>query len=984
MLSRPQNALLRYGVPVAIVLSTAIVKLLLQEVAGADSSPFLLFFGAILASALYGGMAAGVLATALAALFAHAVFLASPAAPALQPLVPHDGPEVLQIGLFLLEGLAISAVSAALQGARRGAEARELDAQNQEEALRATEERYRLLVDNVQDYAILMLDADGRIVSWNPGAERAYGYTAEEIVGRHYSVFHQEADRVMGLPEIEFDIVLREERVESVGWRLRKDGTRFWASVLMTALRDLRGELRGFSKMTRDITERKRAEDERTALLAREQAARGRAEASERYHRLLSETIPQIVWTARPDGYVDYFNQRWSDYTGHTVEETRGWAWQAVLHPDDRAGAVARWRQAIRTGEVYEAECRFRRAADGTARWHLVRALPVRDLDGNVIQWFGTCTDIDERKRAEQASRFLAEATSALSSSLDEEQALARVARLAVPRMGDWCLVDLAEEGGERRRVAAVHADPARQELVEDLELGAPAGAPETRGIARVLGSGEPDLAEDLPEAELAGLAPDAGQLARLRALSVRSYVCVALRARGRTLGALTLGSGEPGRRFAFGDLVAVEELARRAALALDNARLFREAQRSNRVKDEFLSTLSHELRTPMTSILGWTQMLRTGELDPATAERGLDVIHRSARQQAQLIEDLLDISRIITGKLRLEMHPVELTSAIEAAVHALQPAAEAREIRLETQLEAAAPVHGDPDRLQQVVWNVLSNAIKFTPPGGRVEVRLERSGSQVRIVVSDTGKGIDPAFLPYVFNRFSQADGSTTRSHGGLGLGLAIVRHLVELHGGTVHAHSDGEDRGSVFTVALPVRAVHAGEPEERGEVGPVAAAGHLAAPGHTDVLAGVRMLVVDDEPEGRDLLSTVLRWYGAEVTAVGSASEALAELGRGPQDVLVSDIGMPDKDGYALIREIRALEPERGGRIPAAAVTAYAADEDRSRVLASGFQIHVTKPVEPDALAKAVARLARRDSSAIPAPSPEGSALPACRDGH
>jgi PAS domain S-box-containing protein len=384
-------------------------------------------------------------------------------------------------------------------------------------------------------------------------------------------------------------------------------------------------------------------------------------------------------------------------------------------------------------------------------------------------------------------------------------------------------------------------------------------------------------------------------------------------------------------------------------------------AERANHLKDEFLATLSHELRTPLTSIVGWAEMLGNSKLDPVTSLRAIEIIRRNARMQVQMVDDLLDVSRIITGKLRLMVQPVDLGTTIIAAVDGLRPAAEAREIRVQLQLDApAGHVSGDPDRLQQVAWNLISNAIKFTPPGGRVLVRLERVESLVEVTVSDTGIGIAPEFLPHVFDRFRQADATTTRAFSGLGLGLAIVRQLVELHGGTVRVASEGEGLGSTFTVSLPLAVVRSAVSDMGSGQPPEFNLPEIKCPPE---LNGLRVLVVDDEADTCQLLQVILEGCGAQVKTASSAAAALEAVAEEVFDVLISDIGMPDEDGYSLIAKVRALGKERGGKVPAAALTAYVGEEDRIRVLQSGFQIHVPKPISPNELIAVVANLAGRN---------------------
>ncbi|NEQ28179.1 MAG: response regulator, partial [Microcoleus sp. SIO2G3] len=382
------------------------------------------------------------------------------------------------------------------------------------------------------------------------------------------------------------------------------------------------------------------------------------------------------------------------------------------------------------------------------------------------------------------------------------------------------------------------------------------------------------------------------------------------------------------------------------------------------RAKDEFLSVLSHELRNPLNAMIGWAQLLRERQLDQTRTNHALEAIERSARTQAQLIEDILDVSRITTGKFRLNARLIDLAPVVGAAIEVVHLAADAKNIRIESRLSAQPEkVLGDPTRLQQVVWNLLSNAIKFTPAGGSISVQLEYANRQAQIQISDTGCGISAEFLPYIFDRFRQADGSRTRSNSGLGLGLSIVRHLVELHGGTVEAESSGVGQGATFTVRLPLQTVLEATPLDAAEPADLSDALEQLT-GEVPSLTGLCVLVVDDEPGMRELFTAMLEKYGVEVTAIASANEAIATLSANPQkyDVLISDIGMPAGDGYALIRQIRSLSAESGGQIPAAALTAYARDEDHRESIAAGFQLHLTKPVEAEQLAWAVATLSRR----------------------
>lgn len=412
-----------------------------------------------------------------------------------------------------------------------------------------------------------------------------------------------------------------------------------------------------------------------------------------------------------------------------------------------------------------------------------------------------------------------------------------------------------------------------------------------------------------------------------------------------------------------LGHVGTLEDITERKQAEVAQTQFIREhearqqAEAANRLKDEFLATLSHELRTPLNSMLGWARLLRSRRYDEKTTVRALETIERNAKSQAQLIEDILDVSRITQGKLRLYLNPVNLASVLEAAINGVRPAAEAKGIQLEFVLNPLMDlVLADSNRLQQVIWNLLSNAIKFTPAGGKVEVRCLHTGTHAEIRVIDTGIGISPDFLPYVFDRFRQADGTTTRSHGGLGLGLAIVRHLVKLHGGTVEVYSDGEGQGAMFSVKLLFADSYQKTSDFQHQQSPE---GNGVAIANKPSLAGLQVLVVDDDPDTRDFLTTVLEQQGAKVTAVTSASEALESLQKLIPDILVSDIGMPGEDGYGLIRKVRALQAEQGGKIPAIALTAYASAEERTRVLSAGFQMHLPKPVEPAELITIVASM-------------------------
>lgn len=706
-----------------------------------------------------------------------------------------------------------------------------------EEQLRLSEQRFHHLVDAVIDYAIFMLDPAGHVSTWNSGAHRVKGYTGDEIIGRHFSVFYTPEDRAAGRPDQILAAVLRDGRYEDESWRVRNDGTHFWANVVITALRDERGTLLGFAKVTRDLTARREAAELERKLM-REQTAREVAEA---------------------------------------------------------AGAAER---SLR----------------------------------------------DRERRERRHSQYLADATAALGSSLRFDEMLSLLAGVLVPDLADWCGVHLVEGDGLRDVSPAPASETARA-LASDYRRRFGSGAPGDALTALL--QGERAQLHD----HLAGTG-DPGTVAG-------AVLLAPIRIRNRALGTLGLVSSAPGC-YRPAEITLAEELGRRAGIALENAQLYTAAQNAanlaeeaSRAKDEFLATVSHELRTPLNAVLGWATILRQRVTDPSLI-KPIEVIHRNAQAQASIIDDILDVSSVVTGKFRIETKPTDLVTIVRDALEVVRPSSVAKQIELLFEpASETCPLVADAERLQQVVWNLLSNAVKFTSSGGSVRLTLKRKAATVVLTVTDTGRGIDPAFLPDVFDRFKQGDSSIRRRLGGLGLGLALVRHISELHGGHVSAASEGVGQGATFTIVLPIRSV---VPVESGAVEPERA----VAASNAKVLSGVRVLIVDDEPDARDLVATVLSEAGALVHVAGSAAEGFSAFKRFRPEVLVSDIGMPGADGYALMERIRALTSAEGGRIASLALTAFAREEDRTQAIRSGFTTHVGKPVNPDALTAAVANLA------------------------
>ena len=811
-----------------------------------------------------------------------------------------------------------------------------------DEQIGRTQERYELIARATND---VIWDWDLRTdrLEWNEAISVTFGHDLQSIpqhVDWWYEHVHPEdRERVVGGIHAAIEAGASSWTDE---YRFaRADGT--YATVLDRGYiaRDRDGRPVRMIGAMLDLTERKKAEADLRARDLR--------------YRSLVESSTQIVWTTNARGEIEDMPV-WRAITGQTLEEVRGAGWLNAIHPEDRERTRETWERAYHSRTIYDAEYRIR-LRDGSYRWFAARGIPVIDEDGTLREWVGTCGDIDERKRAESALTFLADASAVLATSLDLETTLRRIAALAVPRLADWCVVDMRTEGGYER-LAAEHRHPDKRSLARELWERYPPRPDRRDVVAEVLQSGEPVLLHSVSDDVLEASAHDAEHLHILRTLGLRSAMTVPLTVGGGApIGAITFVTAESGRAYTAGDLAVADDLARRAALAIENARLYRAAQEANRAKDEFLATLSHELRTPLTAILGWSRILADDPGERELLVQGLETIHRSAVAQARLIDDVLDVSRIISGKLRLEMQGVDLPAVVNASAEAVAPAAQAKDILLRVTHEAPGlVVFADANRLQQVVWNLLANAIKFTPPGGRVEARTHAGTDVAVITVSDTGQGIAPEFLPHVFEPFRQAESSTTRVHGGLGLGLAIVRYLVESHGGRVSAFSEGAGRGAQFTIELPLR-----QPADRfpAEEPSGWSAPRAATAGESyGVLAGVRVLFVDDQQDTREFAAFALHRAGAAVMTAGSVDEAFSLFRSQPFDVVVSDIAMPDRDGYDLIAAIRN---ELRSGVPAMAVTAFGRPDDVDRARRAGFDACLRKPLEPRELVRAVADLVR-----------------------
>ena len=568
----------------------------------------------------------------------------------------------------------------------------------------------------------------------------------------------------------------------------------------------------------------------------------------------------------------------------------------------------------------------------------------------------------DEQVASEKSNRsFLMEAGQLLSSSLDYRSTLARLTQLVVPRLADWCAIHLSGVSVDEMPIA--HVNPAKVEVLRSIYKNYPLPESSELNARTVMGKAEAVRVHSLPPGLFESVARSPEHLALLRDIGSCSWMMVPLRVQDNVFGAITFVYSESGRHYEQADLTLAEELARRAAVAIDNARLYRRAQEersrveaATRAKDEFVAMVSHELRTPMNAILGWLQLFRRGTLDAEKQARALEIVERNAHAQKQLINDLLDISEVLTGKLRINPSQVDLSQVVEMAIEGVRPAADAKNIHIEAELERASTImRADGERLQQVVWNLLSNAVKFTPKHGQVTVRLRKVESDLELTVKDSGEGIAPEFLPHMFEMFRQSDGSITRPHGGMGLGLSITKHLVELHGGRIEGHSDGKGRGASFTVRLPVSPLVSATVGVKKMPTNPPAANQARAP----QLEGLRALLVEDDVDAQELLTLVLSEAGGEVRTAASADEARRILDKYEPHIIISDIGLNDEDGYAFIRSIRTSPSEARKDIPALALTAFAADKDRTDALVAGFNAHLAKPADAGTLIATILEL-------------------------
>lgn len=972
-----------------------------------------------------------------------------------------------------------------------------------------SEQRFRTMADSAP-VLLWVADETGKTIYFNQGWLDFTGRAAAAELGEGWieGVHPEDRDRLAAL----YGAARAARQKFETEFRLRRhDGQYRWVmnSGAPRFLPD--GTYAGYVGLCIDITERRQAEQERAGLLAREQAARAAAEqakvsaeASEQRYRFLAESIPQQVWTAWPDGRLDYISRTGLLYFGLEADELLGAEWLEVVHPEDVQSCLARWERSIATGEDYEIEFRLRRF-DDAYRWHLGRAIAQRDAEGRIIRWFGTNTDIDDQKRNQESIRFLAEASVALASSLDYETTLAAVARLAVPQIGDWCAVDMQAPDWSLKRVAVEHIDAAKVALAEELHRRYPPRESDQAGVMNVLRTCQSELYTTVSDELIEAATYDADHAQIVQSLGLRSAIIVPLLSRGHALGAITLVTSASGRVYGPDDLALAEDLARRAATAVDNALLYRQAQEASRAKDEanalldtllekapvgfafidralrfvrvneklaeingvaaashigktfhevlpdmdalvehnlqrvlqsgeailnvettartpasaeetrnffvsyypvrasggellgvgtvvveiselkrfeqelreaknsaeaanaakdqFLAVLSHELRTPLTPVLSTVQAMESEPGLTPDLRSSIEMIKRNVELEARLIDDLLDLTRIARGKLELSTQTVDAHQSLADAIDIVRDEIGGKGLTLQTELAAKRHyVRADSARLQQVFWNLIKNAVKFTPPGGKIWIRSQNIAEQpepidadgngrhavgstsrggirdatcrLRVEVRDTGIGIEPQVLPRIFDAFEQGERSITRRFGGLGLGLAISKALIDMQGGRLTADSAGKGLGAVFVVELDAVEAPAPHPHESRQPAPA-----------SQQPSALRILLVDDHEDTARAMGRLLQRLGHRITIAHSVGEALDAFEREGADLLISDIGLPDGSGLELMRQIH--HSDAGRRVRGIALSGFGMEEDVRKSKEAGFFFHLTKPI-------------------------------------
>ncbi|MES2962670.1 MAG: PAS domain-containing protein [Bdellovibrionota bacterium] len=946
--------------------------------------PFSLFFIAVIFCSWFGGFISGLTATLLGI---AAFFFTSRGDEAAQSAAGL----AIRIAIYAIDGILVSGVCALLQDQFR--RSRNLDATAMEARLKSStsEERFKTLFENIPQI-IFVTDADGTMSQYNqhwykytgipleaPRDERAKAIHPDDVEGVFASV---EAAAEAGVPW-------------SHEYRIRRhDGVYRWHLGSSVPIKDERGKtIRRIGHVV-DIEQQKREAIvlEKTNVDLEKSVRESLQELRNAYAFAESvlENIPNMIFVkdAKDLRFVR-FNRAGENLLGMTRDKLMGKNDYDFFPPAEAKHFQDKDREVLAGREIIDIAEESISTARGETRILHTKKIPIVDENGEPKYLVGISEDITDKKKLEDermqlvqsniekqeseksAERldFLAQASAVLGSSLDLEGTLTNLTKLIVPTMADWCSVQLLQADGTLKQLAVSHSDPAKVKWALEFQAKYPPDPNAPAGPHHVVRTGKSELIAEVDDAmaTLGARGPEHRRL--IEELGFKSYLCSPIRRRGEIIGALALmTTKESDRHFSEADLHLTEELCARAGIAVDNAKLYREAQTLNRVKDEFLATLSHELRTPINVIQGHTDLVLAefDELGDEDLKESLLTIQRNTRLQTQIVSDLLDVSSIITGKISYVPQETSPADAVNAVVEAIKPTANNKGVTVTAKTEGAKKsILADPTRLHQIIWNLVNNAVKFTPPGGTVVITAENDAGFCTFTVRDDGLGIKREFLPFVFDRFSQADSSMSRKFGGLGLGLSIVKNLAEIHGGTVSVASDGTGKGSTFVVRLPVRTSYSYSVPSLD----AASRAQVASIESGSSLENLRILLVEDSLDNRILVTRMLKKAGAEVLEAESAAAAREILKSTRPDIIVSDIGMPDENGLQFMRRFRSEHLEdSAASIPAIALTAYVRPEEIDEALAAGFQAHISKPVTRPLLVNEIAKWAnvRRDQPA------------------
>lgn len=850
--------------------------------------------------------------------------------------------------------------------------------------LAKSEERFRLMVSAVKDYAIFMLDSDGFVVTWNEGALRLNGYDSNEIIGKHFSIFYPEIDKMNGKPKFELEEAVRTGRFEDEGIRIRKDGSTFWANVIITAVRNSKGELIGFSKVTRDLTARKKYETDLQRMhddlaIQVKEKTKELTQSRDQLDVIL-RGIGDGITVLDTNGKFVYANEAGARMCGFaSVEEFLNTPTVEVMDRfelRDDSGQLFEeeklpGRMALRGVEnPPEAIIRFRYKTDNEERWAIVKANPIFDEVGRVRLAVSIFKDFTDRKRAEDATKYLDEASRILISSLEYEETLKEIAQLATPRIADWCVIDIfSSKDKELKSIAIANSDPVRARFAANFRKKHPVQWDDSIGAPVVARSGKSQLYSHVTDQmiEIEALTDDHKKM--IRELKICSVMIVPLILREKVFGVISFLSSESGRHFTSTDLFYAEELARRASISIENAILFKEAEveknknllalekmekladaaeSANQAKSLFLANMSHEIRTPLGAILGFTEFLNDPNLTQENRAKYTNIIYRNGQLLTQIIDDILDLSKVEAGRLDIEVIGTSIVNLLSdiAAVMNLRAQEKGLEFTITTEPSVPKFIFSDPTRLRQILINLIGNAIKFTEKG-RVGVHVKSDGLKHLIFeVSDTGHGIVPEKQERMFEWFTQADSSTTRKFGGTGLGLALSRRLARALGGDI-VISESTAAGTKFIVSVATNLQDQIVTTEVTQKPLLYKKIDLSTPltSSSDVFAGVRVLLVDDSDDNRTLIETILKRKGFEVeTAVNGREGVEKALENNDFDIILMDMQMPILDGFEATQELR----RSGYRKPILALTAHAMKEEREKTKAAGCDAHLTKPIE------------------------------------